>query len=52
MNKIIFPLQSRMRGEAIADLQYGLQLLLDTDIFHSPPASVSSTPIVARPAHY
>jgi hypothetical protein len=28
MNKIIFPLQPQMRGEAVADLQDGLQLLL------------------------
>src|SRR5688572_4056877 len=33
MNKIIFPLRLQMQGEAVADLQDGLRLLLDKDSF-------------------
>ncbi len=33
MNRIIFPLPLEMQGEAVADLQDGLQLLLEQGIF-------------------
>ena len=33
MNKIIFPLRLQMRGDAVADLQDGLLLLLDKGRF-------------------
>ncbi|MBV6467743.1 MAG: hypothetical protein PGMFKBFP_03113 [Anaerolineales bacterium] len=33
MNKIIYPLKYEMRGEGVADLQEGLQLLLDKGVF-------------------